>query len=164
MTDRFSHRRRHLFFERKLILTVFVFCFWVAPVQGGSWTPLGPTGSYVRVVRIDPTNPNTVYAGLVFNDGHQVGGVFKSPDGGMTWNDANNGLPPNSGIYALTIDPTNPSTLYVGIDNYGWQGGGMYKSTDGGASWTQLSYHPEWGVPLDCREPEQPRHCFCRYG
>ncbi len=61
-------------------------------------------------------------------------GAFKSTDGGDTWNAANTGLPDNSSVTALAIDPNTPSTLYV--SSYSEvTGGAVYKSTDGGDTW-----------------------------
>ena len=57
------------------------------------------------------------------------GGVFKSTDGASTWNAVNTGLPGNTSVTALAIDPTTPSTLYAAT-----YGGGVYKSTDGAGS------------------------------
>jgi len=65
------------------------------------------------------------------------GGVFKSTDGGATWQEANFGLPgfilpdpARNGYYALVANPTNPDNLYLGIYGYG-----VYRSEDGAATW-----------------------------
>jgi hypothetical protein len=58
---------------------------------------------------MDPTAPNTLYAGT------SGGGVFKSTDGGANWSAANSGLT-NLSIYSLAI---NPTMLYAGT----WYGG-----------------------------------------
>ncbi|HXI98013.1 MAG TPA: hypothetical protein VNG73_03660, partial [Gemmatimonadaceae bacterium] len=102
-------------------------------------------------VRIDPANPNIVYAVLwqqqqSFIEGQGFGGaangVFKSTDGGTTWNQLTNGLPsviqaniaiaPSNSkvIYALasTATPTNSVT---GVVN-------LYKTTDGGEHWAPV--------------------------
>src|SRR5260370_4090936 len=61
------------------------------------------------------------------------GGVFKSTNGGASWTASNTGLPPNTGAWALAIDPVTPTTLYAGT------GSAVFKSADGGASWTTSS-------------------------
>lgn len=106
---------------------------------GGSWTkvPGVPDGPVPAIV-VDPVNPQFVYASVM---GH---GIYKSSDGGDTWQPSGSGIT-NPYIYVLTIDPTNPSTLYAGtLEYYGnpqyspqYQsaGGGVYKSEDGGVSW-----------------------------
>jgi photosystem II stability/assembly factor-like uncharacterized protein len=65
------------------------------------------------------------------------GGVFKSTDGGASWQEANFGLPgftlpdpSRNGYYALVANPTNPDNLYLGIYGYG-----VYRSEDGAATW-----------------------------
>jgi len=77
---------------------------------------------------IDPQNPSTVYAAAASFAGPQMGGVFKSEDGGTTWTQANAGLT-DIEAYALVMDPQTPSTLYVGTE------GGLFKSIDGAATW-----------------------------
>ena len=52
-------------------------------------------------------SPSTLYAGVY------AGGVFKSIDGGATWNDLSEGLT-TTRIQALVIDPDDPRTLYAG--------------------------------------------------
>ena len=74
-------------------------------------------------VRIDPKNPNTIYAALWqqqqgFTEngafGGTDGGIFKSIDGGSTWKQLTTGLPPI--IEAnLAISPSNPKTLYATV-------------------------------------------------
>jgi photosystem II stability/assembly factor-like uncharacterized protein len=65
------------------------------------------------------------------------GGVFKSTDGGASWQEANFGLPGftlpdpvRNGYYALAANPTTPDNLYLGIYGYG-----VYRSEDGAATW-----------------------------
>lgn len=57
--------------------------------------------------------------------------VFKTNDSATTWQGLGNGLRRDL-VNAITVDPSNPQTLYLGM----WQG--LYKSTDGGADWTTL--------------------------
>ena len=83
----------------------------------------------VLALALDPTTPTTVYAGT-------EGGVFKSTDGGGSWNAVNTGMTCGSApiificsVAALALDPTTPTTLYAGTL------GGVFKTTDGGASW-----------------------------
>ena len=81
-------------------------------------------------VHIDPTNPQVVYAALWqqqqgFSEngsfGGTDGGIFKSTDGGTTWKQLTNGLPPV--IEAnLAVAPSNPKLIYAMIANGG--GGG----------------------------------------
>jgi photosystem II stability/assembly factor-like uncharacterized protein len=109
-------------------------------------------------VRIDPSNPNVVYAALweqqqSYIEGGGFGGagsdgrgngIYKSTDGGTTWKPINDGLP--AVIQAnIAIAPSNPRVLYAMVAGFtpaagrggpvGNGGVGFYKSTDGGEHW-----------------------------
>ncbi|HXE30511.1 MAG TPA: hypothetical protein VN515_01790, partial [Terriglobales bacterium] len=103
-------------------------------------------------VHIDPANPQVVYAALwqqqqgFYENGEfggTGGGIFKSTDGGSTWNQLGGGLP--SIVEAnLAISTSNPQVLYATVQAGGEAGGGgrggraavaFYKTSDGGATW-----------------------------
>ena len=87
------------------------------------WSAVGPyNGAVVMSYAIDQAVPSTVYAGL---DG---GGVYKSTDGGVSWNAARSGIE-GLNVYALAMDPLAGSAVYAGTNN------GLYRTFDGGASW-----------------------------
>ena len=119
-------------------------------------------------VRIDPADPNTVYAALwqqqeQFIEGRAFsgpnGGIFKSTDGGTTWKALTEGLPA-VGQANLAIAPSNSRTIYAtvapapqpaggGGGGRGGRGGGggagaigLYKSTDGGEHWVLANRSP----------------------
>ena len=98
-----------------------------APSGQNVWTSNGPFAG-IHALAIDPTRPQTVYAGAGGSPG-----MFKSTNGGDSWTTVNAGLT-NTLVYALAIDPTSPQTIYVGTD-----GGGVFKSTNGGSSWTAVN-------------------------
>jgi uncharacterized protein (TIGR03437 family) len=77
-------------------------------------------------VTVDPGDPSTVYATA------RTQGVFRSADGGHTWQSVNSRLTSlTMGRSApVIIDPVNRQTLYVGSE-----GGGVFKSLDGGDHW-----------------------------
>jgi hypothetical protein len=60
------------------------------------------------------------------------GGVFKSVDGGGSWNPASTGLT-SANVYTLAIDPATPATLYAGTND------GVFKSTNGGGIWSAIN-------------------------
>ena len=124
-------------------------------------------------VRIDPQNPNTVYAALwqqqeAFWEGGSFGGgsggIFKSTDGGTTWNQLTNGLPQVLEAN-LAIAPSNPRVVYAMVAAVGRPGApggsgpsgpiGFYKSTDGGEHWV-LRTHGR-GMPADTTGTDDPR-------
>lgn len=90
----------------------------------GSWTQLGLSDRQVDVLADDPTNSNILYAGT-------DNGVYKSTDGGSTWNDTT-----EEGIAAnvVAVAPSNHNVIYATRGNTG-----MQKSTDGGATWSNIT-------------------------
>jgi photosystem II stability/assembly factor-like uncharacterized protein len=91
----------------------------------------------ISALAIDPRNPDTIYAGTGFRSNYDGHGIYKSTNGGLSWEPINNNLPVDDmylgGYYiqAIAIDPYDSQTIYAG----GFSG--LYKSTDGGASWSQ---------------------------
>jgi photosystem II stability/assembly factor-like uncharacterized protein len=96
-------------------------------------------------VLLEPRNPNVLYATLwsqqqSFIEGQGFGntgmGIFKSTDGGSTWAQLTDGLPPAVLQANIAIAPSDPNVLYAAIAPV--QGPiGFYKSTDAGAHWFQ---------------------------
>jgi photosystem II stability/assembly factor-like uncharacterized protein len=105
-------------------------------------------------VRIDPSDPNVVYAALwqqqqAFYEGGAFGGasggIFKSTDGGTTWKQLTDGLP--QVIQAnLALAPANTKVIYAMVSSAAAQRGaqtvsvapaavGLYRSNDGGEHW-----------------------------
>jgi photosystem II stability/assembly factor-like uncharacterized protein len=128
---------------------------------GKTWIHIGLEGTrQIGRVVVDPTNPNRVYVAAL---GHVYApnpdrGVYRSTDGGATWQKIlfNTKDPNNVGAIELAIDPGNPRVLYASLwatRRPPWSvyapsnmpGGGLYKSTDGGDTWKQLM----GGLPTD---------------
>ncbi len=106
------------------------------PIAGTNWQNIGPTNFAGRVssLAVDPTSSSIIYRGTA------GGGLWKSTDGGTTWNPLTDSLG-NLSIGAVAVAPSNNQVVYVGtgegalgID--GIDGVGLIKSTDGGATWT----------------------------
>ncbi|HEV7745288.1 MAG TPA: hypothetical protein VGO56_09870 [Pyrinomonadaceae bacterium] len=96
---------------------------------------------------IDPTNANILYAGFwevyrkpwTLESGGSGSGVFKSTDGGDTWNEItrNPGLPKGmTGIVGITVSPANPDRLWAIIEA---EDGGVFRSDDAGKTWTKTN-------------------------
>jgi photosystem II stability/assembly factor-like uncharacterized protein len=102
---------------------------------GNNWTDLFflPRAS-LKTVRESPTNPNRVVFGAnpFLGELSSVPLVQRSDDSGATWKDASAGLP-QGGLGAITIDPTDPQTMYAGVDN------SVFKTTSGGNLWISMS-------------------------
>lgn len=123
---------------------------------GRTWSHLGLTETqHIGRIRIHPRNPNVVY---VAAQGHAWGpnpqrGVYRSRDGGMTWEQVLF-VSQRAGAIDLSMDPNNPDILYAatweyerlpwGVQN-GGPGSGIYKTEDGGDTWVDLTMHP--GLP-----------------
>ncbi|HEV2482900.1 MAG TPA: ferric reductase-like transmembrane domain-containing protein [Puia sp.] len=117
---------------------------------GKTWTNMGlqATGRISRII-VDPTDSNTVYVAALGNTHRpqQERGVYKTTDGGKTWERVLF-VDTLTGCSDLAIDPRHPGTLYAAM----WQisfntwmlksggpGSGIFKTTDGGKTWTRLS-------------------------
>ena len=119
---------------------------------GKTWAAMGlaDTNTIARIV-VHPTNPDVVY---VAAGGHEwtknaERGVFKTTDGGKTW-DKVLYVNDETGAYDLVMDPRSPDTLYAAM----WQrtrkkwndprndasstGSGIFKTTDGGKTWAAV--------------------------
>jgi hypothetical protein len=78
----------------------------------------------VADLEIDPTNPNILYAGMwsferkpwTHRSGSENGGVYKSIDGGRTWNKLTNGLPKLMGRIGIRVAPSNPNVVYAIVE------------------------------------------------
>ena len=98
----------------------------------------------VSDLEIDPTNPNILYAGMwsferkpwTFRSGSEKGGVFKSLDGGRTWNKLTSGLPKLLGRIGVRVAPSNPNVVYVIVES---KEGTLYRSDDRGETFKQVS-------------------------
>jgi len=122
---------------------------------GRTWANVGLKDSrHIGALIIDPRNPDIV---LVAALGHAWGpnterGVFRTADGGKTWQKVLY-KDENTGAIDVVFDPKNPSIVYASLwqvrrqpwhFNSGGPGSGLYKSTDGGLTWKQLTGH---GLP-----------------
>jgi photosystem II stability/assembly factor-like uncharacterized protein len=123
---------------------------------GRTWRNVGLKDTrHIGRVRVDPRDPDTVYVAAL---GHAWGpnrerGVFRSRDGGATWQHVLF-KSERAGAVDLSLDPGNPRTLFAAV----WQaqrfpnrmssGGpesGLWQSPDGGDTWTEVSRNP--GLP-----------------
>ena len=97
-------------------------------------------------VQIDPANPDVVYASLwesregpwensTWNGTN--GGIFKSTDGGKTWNQLHKGLPEKIVQANLAIAPSSPKTLFATVGTL--VASNIYRSEDGGEYWVNIT-------------------------
>ena len=81
-------------------------------------------------IYVNPSNVKDVYLARPLFDDFAAGKIFRSTDGGATWNDISSNLP-DEPFNAVKLDKRS-GTLYAGADD------GVYASTDFGGSWTQV--------------------------
>ncbi|MCZ6699017.1 MAG: dockerin type I domain-containing protein [Planctomycetota bacterium] len=123
---------------------------------GENWVHLAEAtfaGRCFSKIVVDGTNPSTVFAAVTpaggflparsAAKGHPQAdgpfGVFKSEDGGHTWQHLVNGLPALAAT-DLALHPFNPQVLFACIGEiFGDSNNGVYRSTDGGQSWNRLA-------------------------
>ena len=92
-------------------------------------------------VAVHPSNPDIVYVAV------RGRGIYKTVDGGQTWEERNNGLL-SLNISTLAIDPNNPEVIYAGTID----GAGVFKSVNGGETWSPAMQ----GMELVCPSFLQP--------
>ncbi len=127
-------------------------------------------------VEIDPRDSNIIYADLwagrqgPWENGAWQGkesGMFKSTDGGTTWNKLTKGLPTieqGLGRIGFAISRSDPKRLYATVDAQA-KYAGIYSSNDGGESWSLVNGDPRlWGRGSDFAElkvhPDDPNTVF----
>ena len=146
--------------ERGLYATTDAGKTWRAALQAPApYTDRVGCGEVV----LDPSDPKTIYAVLYARqrqpwsfvsgpdatDGKDLGGIFKSSDGGATWRKLEGGLPGSTQRIGLTLFRKNPKILYAvvqsseggtsGIRDVTSKRGGVFRSEDGGETWTRQS-------------------------
>jgi len=153
---------------------------------GKTWTHLGLDETHhIGKIAVDAKNPNNVFVAAIgkLYAANKERGVFRSRDGGRTWQKVLGDE--NVGAVEVVIDPANSQIIYAGLWNTRrtpWftyaptngPGGGIFKSTDGGNTWSQLTNGlPKTGIGrtgiavapmnpnrvyaiVDCLVPEAP--------
>ena len=97
---------------------------------------------------MDPRNPSVLYASMwefrrtawSFDSGGENSALYKSEDGGETWNKIHNGFPKGKlGRMGIAIAPSNPDIVYTVIEAESKKDKGLYKSIDQGETWNQMN-------------------------
>ena len=135
--------------------------------QGSPWTPSRTRGVYRSTdggktwkqvlfvnettgasgLSMDPTNPRVLYAAMwdhqrrpwTIRSGGPGSGLYKSVDGGETWQPINAGLPALMGNTDVSVSPANPDRVYAMIEA---TKGGVFRSDDAGAHWRRTNADP----------------------
>lgn len=138
---------------------------WKTTNSGTTWTPVFDNeASYsTGTVVIDPRSSSTIWVGTGEGNAQRSvsfgDGVYKSTDGGRTWQ--NMGLRESEHIGKIVVDPRNSDVVYVAAQGpLSRKGGdrGLFKTTDGGKTWTKVLQSGTWAgaadVVIDPRNPD----------
>ena len=102
------------------------------------WRCIGPSrGGRVVAVAGDPVNQQVFYFGAA------AGGIWKTEDAGVYWENVSDGFLNSSAVGALTVAHSDPNVIYAGMGESTIRidvsyGDGVYRSTDTGTSWNHL--------------------------
>src|SRR5579859_1637440 len=146
-----------LFFAALIVAAAGVNAQQIDPktYEGMKWRLIGPfRGGRVITVAGVPSQPNTYYFGAV------AGGVWKTSDGGNTWDPLFEKQSVSS-IGALAISDSDPNVVYAGsgeacIRGNISHGDGVYKSTDAGKTWTNVGLRDTRHIGAVIIHPSNP--------
>ena len=137
--------------------------------EGVSWTPVfDKAGGMLSIgaIAVAPSNHSVLWAGTGEADNRQSSswgdGVYRSPDGGATWQKM--GLEETRHIGRIAVHPDDPGTAYVAAVGHLWGSNperGVFKTTDGGSTWKRVLYRDEHTGATDVAlDPKDPKVVF----
>src|ERR1035437_2551641 len=137
---------------------------WKTANAGTTWVPLWDHAPIASMgdIALAASDPKTIWAGTgEQNSRNSVTpgfGVYKSVDGGTTWQSM--GLEKTQHIGRIVVHPTNPNIVYVAALGAQWASNperGLYKTVDGGKTWTMSKFISDKAgfvdVVMDPRDP-----------
>jgi photosystem II stability/assembly factor-like uncharacterized protein len=141
---------------------------WKTTDFGHTWKPSfddQPIGS-IGSLAVAPSDPSVLYVGsgegLQRPDLSTGDGVYKSTDGGKTWEHL--GLSDGQQIPAVLVDPGDPNRVFVAVLGHPYGANaerGVFRSTDGGKSWKKVLYKDEnTGAMALAFDPTDPRTVY----
>ena len=120
------------------------------------WRLIGPfRGGRVVAVTGDPVHPQVFYFGST------GGGVWKTTDGGILWENVSDGYFKRASVGAIAVSTSDANVIYVGmgettIRSNVSHGDGVYKSTDGGKTWIHLGLADTRNIAKIRVHPQNP--------
>jgi photosystem II stability/assembly factor-like uncharacterized protein len=138
---------------------------WKTDDAGRTWRPLfdGQPTQSIGALAVAPSDPRVIYAGS--GEGLQrpdlsVGdGIYKSTDGGETWEHL--GLRDGQQIPMVLVDPGDPNRVFAAVLGHPYGPNaerGVFRSTDGGRTWEKVLYRGENTGAVDLAfDPADPR-------
>jgi photosystem II stability/assembly factor-like uncharacterized protein len=152
----------------RIVIGVATGGVWMSGNGGLTWAPVfdGQPVASIGAVAINQSNPDIIWVGTgegnTRNSTSVGGGVFKSVDGGATWERV--GLADSERINRIALHPTDPDTAYVAALGTLWgpnEERGVYRTTDGGKSWERILYVDENTGATDIKmDPSNPDKLF----
>jgi photosystem II stability/assembly factor-like uncharacterized protein len=145
--------------RRPLLLFVLSLLALVSVEAGAAeWVPIGPFGGTAKSLVVAPSDPRVLYAGT------RGAGVFRSTDGGRSWERRNGhgaGALSDFDILAVAVDPRDPGRVYAGTLRRG-----LLRSLDGGASWTVPAQGQSAGASVQAIvvDPSRPAIAYASQG
>ncbi|HEX4665468.1 MAG TPA: hypothetical protein VH207_02620 [Chthoniobacterales bacterium] len=132
---------------------------------GETWNKTGlPNSERVSQIIVSPKTSETVFVavpGALWSDSSDRG-LYKTTDGGKTWNQILKGPNLSTGASTIAMDPTNPNIMFAGLWDFrrkGWiyrsggetpddpSGSGLFRTSDGGATWKEVTPEANNGFP-----------------
>jgi photosystem II stability/assembly factor-like uncharacterized protein len=148
--------------------------------RGETWERVGlETSHAIARFAIDPSDEDRIFAaaaGNLFVPGGERG-VYRTEDGGDTWQRVLAPLNDRTGATEVVIDPSNPDRVYAAMwdhlrephqRTYGGAGSSLWRSDDGGDTWERMTNglptdenQGRWGLAL---APSNPDHLYAYVG
>ena len=132
---------------------------------GETWNKMGlPNSERIGQIIVSPKSSDTVYAavpGALWSDSADRG-LYKTIDGGKTWNLILKGPNLSTGASTIAMDPANPDVIFAGLWDFrrqGWtyrsggptpdspSGSGLFRTSDGGKTWKEITPEANKGFP-----------------
>lgn len=154
------------------------YTIWVGSATGGVWKSDNEATSFEPVfegmptasigdLAIDPNNSDIVWVGTgeanIFRSSNAGCGVFKTTDGGKSWNIM--GLENTFTIGRIRINPQNSDIVYVAATGHEWtpnEDRGLFKTSNGGKTWTKVLYVDQNTGAYDLiLDPKNPDIIYC---
>lgn len=121
---------------------------WAGTAPASDWKIAGPFGGTATAVALDPGNPNLVLAGGMSSL------LFRSKDGGSTWQLLDFPRINLSEVTSVLIDPADSNHYLAGVVSA--EGGGLFESSDAGKTWSTVEKIRSVGVRALAYAPSKP--------